>query len=159
MGFRVWIPGRERQKVLGIWHPARDNTLLINLPLNCDEVTLRTIAYIDVLWIHRNAIMRAFEVEHSSSVYSGLLRMADLMSLQPNLRIKAHIVAPANRRKKVFQEISRPVFALMGSGPMSESCSYLSYDAIREIGSERNLSRMNDTVLDDYAEYAQESEF
>ena len=85
--------------------------------------------------------------------------MADLMSLQPNLKIKAHIAAPVARRRKVLQEISRPVFALIESGPMSESCSYLSYDAIKELASEKNRSYMNDSVLENYAEYAQESDF
>lgn len=159
MGLRIWLPNADRQRILELWHPVDDNVLLTHLPLNYDSVTLRTIENIDVLWIRRNAIIRAFEVEHSTSIYSGILRMADLMSLQPNLNIKAHIVAPAARRGKVLQEISRPVFALMESGPMSDSCSYLSYDAIKELGSERNLSHMNDSVLEDYAEYAQESDF
>ena len=159
MGFRIWLPNTDHQRVLEIWRPTDDNVLLEHLPLNYDSVTLRTIENIDVLWIRRNAITRAFEVEHSTSVYSGLLRMADLMSLQPNLKIKAHIVAPITRRRKVLQEMSRPVFALMESGPMAESCSYLSYDAIKELGGERNLSHMNDSVLEDYAEYAQEADF
>lgn len=159
MGFRIWLPNMDRQRVLEIWNPVDDRTLLTHLPLNYDTVTLRTIEKIDVLWVRRNSIVRAFEVEHTTSIYSGLLRMADLMSLQPNLRIKAHIVAPLSRRGKVLQEISRPVFALMESGPMSESCSYLSYDAIHELSNERNLSHMNDTVLEDYVEYAQESDF
>lgn len=42
---------------------------------------------------------------------------------------------------------------------MSESCSYLSYDAIKELSMERNLSHLNDSVLEDYEEYAQETEF
>lgn len=159
MGFRIWLPFVDRQRVLEEWNPVGDNTILNRLPLNYDNVTLRTIENIDVLWIRRNAIVRAFEIEHSTSIYSGLLRMADLMSLQPNLKIKAHIVAPISRRRKVLQEISRPVFALMESGPMSESCSYLSYDAIEELSVERNLSHLNDSVLEDYEEYAQETEF
>ena len=159
MGFRVWIPSTDRQRVLETWRPVNDSVLLTSLPLNYDNVTLRTIENIDVLWIRRNSIIRAFEVEHSTSIYSGLLRMADLMSLQPNLNIKAHIVAPIARRGKVLQEISRPVFALMGREPMSESCSYLSYDAIKELSIERNLSHMNDSVLEDYAAYAQDSDF
>lgn len=159
MGFRIWLPFADRQRVLEEWNPVGDNTILNRLPLNYDNVTLRTIENIDVLWIRRNAIVRAFEIEHSTSIYSGLLRMADLMSLQPNLKIKAHIVAPISRRRKVLQEISRPVFALMESGPMSESCSYLSYDAIEELSGERNLSHLNDSVLEDYEEYAQETEF
>ena len=159
MGLHIWLPNADHQRVLQIWRPAKDNILLTHLPLNYDNVTLRTIENIDVLWIRRNAIIRAFEVEHSSSIYSGLLRMADLMSLQPNLKIKAHIVAPIARRGKVLREISRPVFSLLASGPMSASCSYLSYDAVDELGSERNLSHMNDSVLEDYTEYAQEFDF
>ena len=159
MGFRIWLPSADHQRVSVIWQPFDDHTLLTHLPLNYDHVTLKTIENIDVLWIRRNAIVRAFEIEHSTSIYSGLLRMADLMSLQPNLKIKAHIVAPISRRRKVLQEISRPVFALMESGPMSESCSYLSYDAIEELSVERNLSHLNDSVLEDYEEYAQETEF
>ena len=159
MGFRIWIPFADRQYVSKIWTPIDDKILLKHLPLNYNNVTLRTIENIDVLYIRRNAIIRAFEIEHSTSIYSGLLRMADLMSLQPNLNIKAHIVSPFIRRGKVLQEISRPVFALMESGPMSESCSYLSYDTITELGAEKNLSHMNDSVLENYAEYAQESDF
>ena len=86
MGFRIWLPFVDRQRVLEEWNPAGDNTILNRLPLNYDNVTLRTIENIDVLWIRRNAIVRAFEIEHSTSIYSGLLRMADLMSLQPNLK-------------------------------------------------------------------------
>ncbi len=43
---------------------------------------------------------------------SGILRMADLLALQPDMDIKLHIVAPAGRREKVFQELLRPVFSL-----------------------------------------------
>lgn len=159
MGFRIWLPAGDRQRVLEQWRPVSGDTLLAQLPLNYDTVTLKTIAYIDVLWIRRNSIVRAFEVEHSTSIYSGLLRMADLMSLQPNMLIKAHIVAPSSRRAKVFREISRPVFALMEKGPLFESCSFLSYDAIQTIAAERYLSHMNDSILEDYEEYAQESDF
>jgi hypothetical protein len=94
-------------------------------------VTLRTIEQIDVLWLRGRAIKRAFEVEHTTSIYSGILRMADLLALQPNMDIRLHIVAPVARRDKVFQELRRPVFSLLDRGPLSESCSFLSYDSIR----------------------------
>ena len=158
MGFRIWLPQADRSRVLALWHPA-EGVLLERLPLNYDLVTLRTIENIDVLWIKRNAIFRAFEVEHTTSVYSGLLRMADLMSLQPNMKIRIHIVAPLARREKVLQEITRPVFALMTGGPLWQACSYLSYDAVRALGGERNLAHMSDTVLETYEECAQEADF
>lgn len=159
MGFRIWLPSTDRRRVLEHWTPTDERTLLARLPLNFDAVTMRIVANIDVLWIRRSGVVRAFEVEHTSAIYSGILRMADLMSLQPNLTIRAHIVAPSARRQQVLRELTRPVFALMESGPMSETCSYLSYDAVRELSRERNLAHMNDSVLEDYAEYAQDTDF
>lgn len=159
MGFKIWVPRSDRQRVLEVWRPTSDAVLLERLPLNFDQVTLKIIENIDVLWIRRRAIFHAFEIEHTTSIYSGLLRMADLMTLQPNLSIRAHIVAPAARRTKVLQEISRPVFSLIESGPMSESCSYLSYDAVTALHGEKNLHHLNDSVLDEYAEYAQDADF
>ena len=159
MGFRIWLPRGDRQRVLALWHPSSPDLLLERLPLNFDSVTLRIIENIDVLWIRRHAIVHAFEVEHTTSIYSGLLRMADLMALQPNLSIHSHIVAPTSRRSKVLQEISRPIFALMEKGPMSESCSYLPYEEVISLRNERNLQHLSDSVLEEYVEYAQDTDF
>ena len=158
MNLKVWLPRSDRQRVLDIWKPKSEQSLLERLPLNYDDVTLRTIENIDVLWIRKHSIIRAFEVEHTTSIYSGILRMADLMALQPNLSIKAHIVAPVQRRSKVLQEIARPVFALLERGPLSESCTYISYDTVSELLSDENLEYMNDAVLEKYAEYAEDAD-
>jgi hypothetical protein len=99
--------------------------------------------------------VRAFEVEHTTSIYSGILRMADLLALQPNMDIKLHIVAPESRRDRVFQELQRPVFSLLEKGPLSESCTYLSYDSVRELSHEKHLTHLSDSVLDEYAEEAE----
>lgn len=94
---------------------------LDDLPLNYDQTTLDTIEQIDVIWLKRRSIARAFEVEHTTAVYSGLLRMADLLALQPNMDIRLHIVAPDERRDKVFREMLRPVFSLLDRGPLARS--------------------------------------
>lgn len=113
MGFRIWLPRNDRAAILKHWQPE-DGSLLATLPLNYDDTTLRTIEQIDVIWLKGRAIQRAFEVEHTTAVYSGLLRMADLLALQPNMNIALHIVAPAERREKVLAEIRRPVFSVVG---------------------------------------------
>ena len=112
MNLKIWVPRSDRLRVLEVWQP-KTQCLLEHLPLNYDDATLKTIENIDVLWIRGRSIVRAFEVEHTTSIYSGILRMADLMALQPNLNISAHIVAPIDRKDKVLQEISRPVFAFL----------------------------------------------
>jgi hypothetical protein len=156
MNFNVWLPRSDRQRVLEVWKP-KVKCIIDDLPLNYDDVTLKTIENIDVLWIRNRAIVRAFEIEHTTSIYSGILRMADLMALQPNLNIKAHIVAPVERKEKVMQEITRPVFAYLAKGPLSESCTYISYESIKELSEERKLEYMSDNVLEEYEEYAEET--
>ena len=153
LGFNIWIPKNDRNRVLQNWNPSAD-TLQETLPLNYDDITLRTIEQIDVIWLKRRSIIRAFEIEHTTAVYSGILRMADLLALQPNMDIKLHIVAPASRKDKVFQEIQRPVFSLLDKGPLSEACTFLSYESVEQIYSLPHLSRMKHLLIEDYEETA-----
>lgn len=155
MNLKIWLPRSDRSRVLNLWEPKHD-TLLNTLPLNYDNTTLKTIENIDVLWIRGRSIVRVFEIEHSTSIYSGILRMADLMALQPNLNIKAHIVAPGDRKEKVLNEITRPVFSLLEKGPLAEFCTYISYDSIIELSQEKRLEYMKDDVLDEIEEYAED---
>ncbi|MCP1576539.1 hypothetical protein J2S30_004918 [Herbaspirillum rubrisubalbicans] len=153
MGFTIWLPKSDRSRVLKAWKPQQGE-LLDELPLGYDSTTIATIEQIDVLWLRRRSIVRAFEVEHTTSIYSGLLRMADLVAMQPNIKIKLHIVAPIERREKVMKEIKRPVFALLENGALSEMCSYLSFDVVNEISELKHLSRISHEVIDDLEESA-----
>lgn len=153
MGFRVWLPRSDRARVLTKWTPETGE-LLDELPLSYDQTTMKTIEQIDVLWLKRRSIARAFEVEHTTSIYSGLLRMADLIALQPDLNINLHIVAPETRREKVLQEIRRPVFSLLEGKALSEICTYLSYDSVMEIRDQKHLEYLSDQVLEGYEEQA-----
>jgi len=151
MGFQIWIPQADRSRVLDEW-PEGKIKLIERLPLTYDEATMRTIEQIDVLWLRGHSIRRAFEVEHTTSVYSGLLRMADLLALQPNLDIKLHIVAPSSRRDKVLRELRRPVFTLLEPRPLAERCTYLSYESVQEIARNPHLRHLSDSVLEEYDE-------
>jgi hypothetical protein len=98
------------------------------------------------------AMAHAFEVEHTTPVYSGLLRMADLLALQPNMDIRLHIVAPEERRDKVFSEMRRPVFSLLERGPLYKSCTFISYENVDGIRELEHLSYINETILAEYEE-------
>ncbi|MBX2989517.1 MAG: hypothetical protein KF802_16630 [Bdellovibrionaceae bacterium] len=154
MGFKIWLPMADRSRVVEHWTPHADS-LLTRLPLNYDETTLDTIKRIDVLWLKGRSISRAFEVEHSTAVYSGLLRMADLCALLPNINVSLHIVAPESRREKVFQEVTRPVFSLLADSPLSDRCTYLSYGSIEELVDLQYLAHTTDSILDEFAEHAE----
>ena len=98
---------------------------------------------------------RAFEVEHTTAIYSGLLRMADLLALQPNMDIRLHIVAPDDKRERVLREIRRPVFSLLEKGPLYEQCSFLSYDSVDTLSRTPHLSYMRDAIIAEYEESAE----
>ncbi len=156
MGFSIWLPKADRGRVLKAWTPE-EGELLEDLPLGYDPTTLKTIEQIDVLWLKKRTIVRAFEVEHTTSVYSGLLRMADLVALQPNINIKLHIVAPVTKHDKVMQEIRRPVFSLLEGRALSDMCTFLSYDSIKDISESKHLAHLSDKVIEEYEEKAGES--
>ncbi|HLA45597.1 MAG TPA: hypothetical protein VJZ27_19265 [Aggregatilineales bacterium] len=131
MGLDVWVARNDRGRAFKDEAFAEIPHLLDELPRQFDAATNRTVELIDVLWLKDNAILAAFEVEHTSAVYSGLLRMGDLVAMQPNLNIRLYIVAPDDRRDKVFAEINRPSFSRL-KPPLNQICQYIPYSALKE---------------------------
>jgi hypothetical protein len=153
LGFNIWVPPSDRGRVSDVLPNQYHSKLITTLPLNYDTATLKTIENIDVIWLDRRSIAHAFEVEHTTAIYSGLLRMADLLALQPRIQISLHIVAPASRREQVRREIVRPVFSVLEGGAMAERCSFISYDALEDILQQPNLRHTRETILEDYEEF------
>lgn len=154
MGFRIWVPRNDKQRVQERLPRSMHDQFLSKLPLNYDDTTLKTIEQIDILWLKGRSIARAFEIEHTTAIYSGLLRMADLLALQPNMDIRLHIVAAEERRDQVLGQIKRPVFSLLERGPLYKQCTYLSYGSINELEKTPNLPHIKDTIIDEYEESA-----
>jgi predicted RNA-binding protein len=126
---------------------------LDEIPLHFDEATNRTIENIDVIWLKDKSIEAAFEVEHTTSIYSGILRMSDLISMQPNINIKLYIVAPEERREKVYKEIMRPTFAKLNP-PLSHCCQYISYAVLKKKVKEVSgvIQHLKPSFIDELAE-------
>lgn len=76
-----------------------------------DNETASTIKLIDVLWFKKNTpkVIAAFEVEKSTSIYSGILRMTDLAYSIGNGDEILYLVVPDKREKDVCVQLSRPV--------------------------------------------------
>jgi hypothetical protein len=131
MGYDLWVARNDRNKSWDGKKFTDLGKLKSTLPLQFDDATNRTIELIDVLWLKGNSIIAAFEVESTTSIYSGLLRMADLVSMQPNLTIPLYLVAPDDRRTKVMTEVNRPTFSKLPQ-PLSEICRFLSFGTLKE---------------------------
>ncbi len=157
MGLDVWIARNDKSILEENSRFEKIQNVLTKLPTTFNEVTQKTIELIDVIWFNNNSIEAAFEIESTTSIYSGLLRMSDLVSLQPNLEINLFLVAPEDRRDKVAQEIRRPTFSLLKK-PLNEICGFLSFktliDKIDEIKKLNiKLNNFKPDFLKDLAEY------
>lgn len=71
-----------------------------------------TVSLIDVIWLHQETgeIVAAFEVEKSTSIYSGMLRMEDLARSIPDCTCHFYLLAPTRREKEVMAQFARPAF-------------------------------------------------
>lgn len=71
------------------------------------------VRLIDVLWLERATgnVAAAFEVEHTTSIYSGIVRLLDLAFGAPSETVCGlFLVAPDNREEEVRAQLMRPVF-------------------------------------------------
>jgi hypothetical protein len=153
MGFEVWVARNDRSRLFDGKRLGEFPKCRTSLPLQFDAATNRTIELIDVLWLKGNAIVAAFEIESTTSIYSGLLRMADLIAMQPNLNIPLYLVAPEEKRDKVVAEINRPTFARLDP-PLSEVCRFISFaDLSHKLGEVRSYMRyLRPEFLDELSE-------
>lgn len=93
-----------------------------------EEKVYKRAKLIDVIWIQGHRVVRAFEVECTTSIYSGILRMSDLMYSMPYSHIKCCVVAPKERIEKVKEEITRPTFS---NDHISEKFQYTSIEELQ----------------------------
>jgi hypothetical protein len=131
MGLNVWVATNDRGREWKGHALADIPRMLDSLPVQFDRYTSRVIELIDVLWLQGNSIVGAFEIESTTSIYSGLLRMADLISMQPNISIPLYIIAPDERREKVIREINRPTFSGLNP-PLVEICQFIPFSALQD---------------------------
>jgi hypothetical protein len=139
----VWVPRNDQSKRYQ-GHQFRD-FVLHEFHNTLDVPT--SIQNIDVVWkFGPYSIKSAFEIEHSTSVYSGILRLSDLRVEAPNSNYPLFIVAAETRRKKVFDELRRPTF----SGPclrLNEVIRFLGYEKLREIDESSKHTHKFDPML------------
>ena len=122
-GFDIWIPPIDRGKL--DWELASKFECIRNLPARYEKIN-EVIREVDIIWLKRGSsdLSAMFEVEHSTPIYSGLLRFNDLHLIEPQLRPKFSIVSNDFRKSLFLRQINRPTFKRSG---LSELCSFLEY--------------------------------
>lgn len=98
----------------------------------CDVTAgMDSVRLINVVWIGRGSleVAAAFEVEHSTSIYSGIVRMLDLaLGTGVGENSTLFLVAPDNRRDEVEQQLCRPAFSRVSE----LNIRYLPYSELKE---------------------------
>ena len=82
--------------------------------LDVNAETYKTISLIDVVWFEKNTnkITCGFEVEKSTSIYSGILRLSDLYHSFPDNPPSLYLVIPDKREREVINQLMRPSFQI-----------------------------------------------
>jgi type II restriction enzyme len=109
LGYDVFVASNDRGK--SFQGERFSFHCLCSLPaLAVSAEVAATVGLIDVLWFEKgsNHVACGFEVEKSTSIYSGLLRLADLSLALPDHAIRVFLVAPDEREREVVAQLKRP---------------------------------------------------
>ncbi len=110
LGYDVIVAVNDRSRSYN-----NENFSSLSLPklpeLDIEEDVRRTIDLIDVIWFEKGTsrIVCAYEVEKSTSIYSGILRLTDLaLTLPASEKMMLYLVAPEQREKEIIAQLKRP---------------------------------------------------
>lgn len=122
-GYDIWVPMSDRSRLDWTLTKKFDCS---NLKWFEFEKARDILQEVDVIWIHKgsNKVTALFEIEHSTPIYSGLLRFNDILLSLPNIRPRFSVVANDIRRSLFIKQLNRPTFVASG---LNEMCTFLEY--------------------------------
>lgn len=125
-GTKVWVPRNNQTQISKEYkYDNFEPKFTAGIDTNA-----KYVEQIDVVWKDEYRIDAAFEIENSTSIYSGLLRFSDLKIVAPNSTYPLFIVAPQDRKNKVMNQVNRPTFKKIN---FDKEVRFLSYEAINEV--------------------------
>jgi len=113
LGYSVWIAANDRARACGDGRLSDGCLDALPAPLE-NAPGADTVRLIDVLWLERlcGQVIAAFEVEHTTSIDSGILRLQDLALGGGARTVQGlFLVAPNNRENEVREKLTRPAFS------------------------------------------------
>lgn len=125
-GSKVWIPATDQTKIRQLYHFENfEKDFSAGL-----DTQAKYVENIDVVWKEEFRIDAAFEIENTTSIYSGLLRFSDLTLVAPNTIYPLFIVSPIEKKNRLLEQLRRPTFRNLG---IHKKVSFFSYETINEI--------------------------
>jgi type II restriction enzyme len=113
LGFDVWVAANDHNRPYGAGRLC--DGCVAALPVELERSPGgEAVRLIDVLWLARGSgtVAAAFEVEHTTSIYSGIVRLLDLALGDAERHLSGlFLVAPDAREDDVRTQLTRPAFA------------------------------------------------
>ncbi|VVE47017.1 hypothetical protein PAP18089_04575 [Pandoraea apista] len=128
LGYQVWIATNDRSRPYDGGKLA--DGCLVELPVSLCINGAETVPLIDVIWLNADqSVAAAFEVEHTTSIYSGIVRLLDLaLGAATPAQRHLYLVAPDARESDVRSQLARPAFSRV----TELDIQYLPYEELRE---------------------------
>ncbi len=139
----VWVASNDRGKEYN--NERFSDLTLDDLPrLGFEESMVNTLKLIDVIWLRRNRIMKSFEIEYTTNITKGILRMSQLIGQIPNIYFGLYLVVPNRRRLQVLNQLKNP-----GYNPeLRKRAKYILFDDLRENFEAMNRFATDASVID-----------
>lgn len=126
--YQIWIATNDRSRPYDGGKLA--DGCLADLPASLCIDGAETVPLIDVIWLNADhTVAAAFEVEHTTSIYSGIVRLLDLaLGTATPAQHHLYLVAPDARESDVRSQLSRPAFSRVSE----LGIRYLPYGELRQ---------------------------
>jgi len=123
--FDVWVPLNDRSGL--DWSLTPRYQLVDDLPAGFEPVR-HIVQEIDVIWVRRGSpgLAALYEVEHSTPIYSGLLRLNDVRLANPQID-RLTVVSNEPRRAAFVRQLNRPTFQ---TSSLASVCTFLEYSEV-----------------------------
>ncbi len=121
-GYEVHVPEYDVARL--DWSLAGRFPLCAGVPAGFERIR-GILSEVDVLWVGagRSTLEALYEVEHSTPIYSGLLRFNDVLITDHRVT-RFSIVSNEARREVFSRQLFRPTFVRSG---LAELCGFLEY--------------------------------
>jgi hypothetical protein len=122
-GYDIWYPENDKLRIDSqIVDYVKVRRKLPIFHFDIDTI----ISEIDVIWMQDNKPVSFFEVEHSTPIYSGLLRFNDVL-LSISGVYNFNIVAHDEREDQFSRQVNRPTFK---QNKLIDKVTFLNYENI-----------------------------
>lgn len=122
-GYNLWFPSKDKANI--DQSIVSNSNVLQTIPTFNQDVN-HIISEIDVIWFNENYPISFWEVEHSTPIYSGLLRFNDVLLSVAGVD-NFNIIAKRDRENKFGREINRPTFK---KNQLINKVSFIDYENI-----------------------------